>query len=132
MPGTMDLTASAFSSSPEFTFFYPQPVGTPRLRQVKSLGLFSIPRDTQVGDWRLKSVLLAQLKTTRKQWVAMTHLAGIAEYGTGKSEVEAITDLIVSLGECRYVLERRAETRRLGASTREGLECLQNLIERAS
>lgn len=89
-----------------------------------------IPRDTQVAGWRLKSLLLVQTKPARKGWVATGWLEGIAEYGTAENETDAITDLVVSLGEYKEALEKREEG--LGDSARRELDYLRKLIERSS
>ena len=147
------LTASAFFSSPEIGLvalssppirfdwltnpeFKPlvlhKPVKTPNPRKADSLTVpayLVISNDSQIGDWRLKSVMVVQLRRTRKQWLATTWLEGVAEYGTAETDGEAITDLVVSLGEYRESLEKREK--KLGDSARNELAYLRNLIERS-
>jgi len=89
-----------------------------------------LPRDSEIGDWRLKSIILVQIRTTRKEWLATTWLEGIAEYGVGEGGSEAIIDLVVSLGEYRESLEKREVN--LGDSARRELDYLRRLIERRS
>lgn len=81
-----------------------------------------------MGAWRLKSVILVRIRRTRKEFLATTWFEGIEEYGAGEGETEAIKDLVVSLGEYREALERRAAT--LGDSARRELHYLCKLIER--
>ena len=76
----------------------------------------------------MKSVILVQVSRTRRESVATTWLEGVAEYGTGAGDNEAISDLVVSLGEYRKALEKRE--RKLGDSARKELDCLRRLIER--
>lgn len=90
----------------------------------------TIPRDTLIAGWFLKSLLLVQVKPARRGSVATTWLEGIAEYGAAENETDAITDLIISLGEYREALERRQ--RKLGDSARKELDYLRKLIERSS
>ena len=89
-----------------------------------------IPRNTQIADWRLKSLLLVQTKPTRKGSVATAWLEGINEYGTADNETDAITDLVVSLGEYKETLEEREDN--LGDSALRELYYLRKLIERST
>lgn len=107
-------------SSPEIRYVVRKPVGTPRV--------VAIERDIMIDGWRLKSTLLVQINSTRKEAVATTWLEGVAEYGVAKNENEAMRDLIVSLGEYRESLEKRKKS--LGDSAKKELECLRKLIER--
>ena len=104
-----------------------KPVKTPGYRKMNSLTVLSIPRDSTVAGWHLKSLLVVQISHKRKELVATTWLEGVAEYGTAKNENEAIADLIVSLGEYLEVLEGRENN--LGDSARNELDCLRRLIE---
>ena len=103
---------------------------TPNIRKPKSVTVVSIPHDTQIAGWRLKSLLLVQLTPARRELVAETWLEGLAEYGTAENEADAITDLVVSLGEYGEALESREKN--LGDSARKELDYLRRLIERSS
>ena len=105
-----------------------KPGKTPNPRKLDSLTVFPLPADSTLNNWRLKSVIVIQLRRARKQWLATTWLEGVAEYGTGETDSEAITDLVVSLGEYRESLEKREE--KLGNPARNELKTLRNLIER--
>ena len=106
-----------------------KPIKTPSLRRPNSLTVFSILPNSEMGGWRLKSVLLAQVSRARRESLAVTWLEAVAEYGTGKGDGEAITDLVVSLGEYLESLEKRAK--KLGSSAQRELDCLRRLIERS-
>ena len=141
------LPASAFASSPELRALWSpsslirshwvtseeigltihKPAKTPNPRKLDSLTVLSVPRDTRMGNWRLKSLLMVQLRRTRRQWVATAWLEGTAEYGTAETVGEAIMDLVDSLGEYLESLEKRADT--LGDSAQRELAYLRNLIE---
>ena len=145
--GTNKLKASAFISNPmlrvvplsqspvlwemensvEIKLVIHKPVKTPILRNPNSVTVLSIPRGSEIGDWRLKSVLLVQISHSRSESVATTWLEGVAEYGAGTGDNEAISDLVVSLGEYRKSLEKREK--KLGDSTRKELDCLRRLIK---
>ena len=121
----IDLTGG---TSPEIRFTVHKPAKSPTPRKISSLTLVAFPRDIEIGGWGLKSVLLVQVRRVRKGFVANIWLEGAAEYGTGVGETEAISDLIVSLGEYRESLQRREAT--LGDSAQRELDCLRKLIER--
>lgn len=106
-----------------------KPVKTPIPRKPSSVTVLLIPRKSEICGWRLKSAILVQVSRTRRESVATTWLEGIAEYGTGAGDNEAISDLVVSLGEYRKSLEKRE--RKLGDSARKELDCLVRLIERS-
>lgn len=145
---TNELNASVFVSSPmirlvplssspiqwesqrseEIRLVVHKPVKTPNLRKPSSVTVMSIPRDSEIGGWRLKSMMLVEISRARRESVATTWLEGVAEYGTGVGNDEAISDLVVSLGEYRKALEKRE--RKLGDSARRELDCLRRLIER--
>jgi len=95
-----------------------------------TLTVFTLPRDSEIGDWRLKSIILAQIRHTRKEWLATTWLEGIAEYGVGEDTSDAIIDLVVSLGEYRESLEKQEAN--LGDSAQRELDHLRRIIERRS
>lgn len=103
------------------------PVRTPNLRKADSLTVFAIPQDTSIKGWHLKSALLGHLRPVRKQWIATTWLEGVEEYGTGKTESEAVVDLVTSLGEYRLSLEKREKN--IGELTKRELGYLRRLIE---
>ena len=125
---TAFLSERAWVTGPEIRIsVVHKPGGIPNPRRLGSLTVLPIPRDTQIGVWRVKSVIMLQIRRTRKQWLTSTWLEGIAEYGTGKTEDEATTDLISSLGEYRASLEALEE--RLSESARNELRHLQGLIE---
>lgn len=101
-----------------------------RFRGLTAISLVVIPATKTIGQWRLRKLLLAELRSTRSQSVATTWLEGIVEYGVGRSEDRAVTDLVNSLGEYRESLEKRRS--RLGKSARADLSCLKKTIERTS
>ncbi len=115
-------------SSVEIRLVAHKPVKTPNIRKPSSVTILSIPRDSEIAGWHLKSLLLVQISHTQKGSVATTWLEGIAEYGATKDESGAITDLVVSLGEYLEALERREKD--LGDSARNELNCLRRLIKR--
>lgn len=147
--GTNKLKASAFVSNPiirvvplssspiqwkpktslEIRLLVHKPVKTPIIRKPNALTVLSIPRDSEIGGWRLKSVMLVQISRARRESLATTWLEGIAEYGTAEGDSEAIIDLVISLGEYRESLEKREGN--LGDSARKELDCLRSLIERS-
>ena len=89
-----------------------------------------IPHDTSIAGWHLKSLLLVEITPADMEFVATTWLEGVAEYGTGETEADAKTDLVVSLGEYREALEERQD--KLGDSALRELDYLRKLIERSS
>ena len=145
--GTNKLKASAFVSNPiirvvplpssplqwelessaEIKLVVHKPVRTPIPRKPSSVTVLLIPRKSEIGGWRLKSVTLVQVSLARRESVATIWLEGVAEYGTGAGDNEAISDLVVSLGEYRKSLEKREK--KLGDSARKELDCLRRLIE---
>lgn len=116
-------------TGPEIRLVVHKPGGTPRLRRVSAVTVVSILRDAEIRGYRLKLAMLVELHRARRESLATTWLEGVAEYGTGKTDDEAITDLVVSLGEYRECLEKRE--RSLGNSARKELDCLRRLIERS-
>lgn len=117
------------STSPEIRLTVHKPSGTPTPRKLGSLTVLSIPRDSKIGGWTLKTVMLVQIRQTRRESLATTWLEGVAEYGTGKQNEEAITDLVVSVGEYWESLEKREKE--LGDSARKELDFLRRLIKRS-
>ena len=117
-------------TSPEIIFVMHNPGKTLTRGRSNTVTVLTLPRDSEIGDWRLKSIILVQIRTTRKEWLATTWLEGIAEYGVGEGGSEAIIDLVVSLGEYRESLEKREVN--LGDSARRELDYLRRLIERRS
>lgn len=93
-----------------------------------TLAVFSIPADADIAGWHLKSLILAYLQGHKGEWVAATWLEGIAEYGVGADDRDAIEDLVMSLGEYRECLEARKG--RLGGTAQQELSTLQRVIER--
>lgn len=114
-------------TSPEIRLTPHKPIKTPSLRKPHSLTVLSISRDTEISGWCLKSIMLVQIRHSRRETVATTWLEGVAEYGTGQGEAEAITDLVVSLGEYRESLEKQEN--KLGGSAQRELNYLRRLIE---
>ncbi len=142
-----ELQSSAFVSNPEISivlvsspFIQLKPVSSPHIEFVvhragstltrvkpNALTVLALPKDSTIAGWKLKSVILVRIRYTRKQCVAITWLEGIAEYGAGERESEAITDLVDSLGEYRQSLERREA--HLGDLARKELDYLRKLVE---
>ena len=118
--------------SPEIEFTVVKPDKTPNYGKIPdSLTVLTVPREISYGDWHLNSILVVQLRRTRKQSVASTWLEGVSEYGSGATEGEAVADLVVSLGEYRESLEQREGTLgTLGRSAVKELAALRKLIER--
>lgn len=115
-------------TSPEISFVVHNPGKTLTRGKSNTLTVLTLPRDSEIGDWRLKSIILVQIRHTQKEYLATTWLEGIAEYGVGKGESEAIIDLVVSLGEYRDSLEKQEVN--LGDSARRELDYLRRIIER--
>lgn len=126
---TNKLPVSVFSTSPEMRLVIHKTDRTPTPRRLESLTAVVIPSNTKIAGWRLKSAVLVQLRRTRKQCVAATWLEGLTEYGTGKTEVDAIADLLVSLGEYKTSLKKRKS--KLGESAQNELAAINNLLERS-
>ena len=114
-------------TSPEVKLVLPKPGRTPNPRKLESLRVLAVPPGTDIAGWLLKSVLLVQLRRARKEWLAVTWLEGIGEYGTAETDDEAIADLVVSVGEYRASLEKREK--KLGDSALRELAYLRRLIE---
>lgn len=123
-----DLAWSRSRTSPELKFPVHKPGKTVAPFKSPTLSVYSLPRRTEISGWRLKTLLLIQVRRTRRESVATTWLEGMVEYGTGKGESEAIADLVVSLGEYRESLEKREKN--LGDSARKELDYLRKLVER--
>ena len=120
---------SKSQTSPELRIIVHKPWKTPGFRKSNTLTVFALPRDTKIASWHLKTMLLIQIRHTRRESLATTWFEGMAEYGTGQGQSEAITDLVNSLGEYRESLEKREKN--LGGSARKELDYLRRLIERA-
>jgi hypothetical protein len=90
--------------------------------------VISIPQGTEVDDWSVNAIIVVQMRRVRKEWVATTWLEGVIEYGNGASADDSLADLIVSIGEYRESLERRAE--QIGDSALSELSYLRRLISR--
>jgi len=118
-----------WTTSAKIEFDINEPVGTPAFGQLSSLKVLSLLRDSKVVDWRLKATILVQIENTVRESIATTWLEGVAEYGTGRDEAEAIEDLVISLGEYSESLAKRKKN--LGDSALRELDCLQKLINRS-
>jgi hypothetical protein len=147
-PTTGILSASAFSSSPNIHVeARPTPIcqiywrtsleikrivyksaGTPKLGRIESVTVLALPKDITVGVWHLNSIIIVQLRSIPKGWLATIWLDDIAEYGTGVTEADAVSDLVDSLGESLESLERRKH--KLGDSAQEELAKLYSIIDR--
>lgn len=146
---TSILSAAAFSSSPNILMeARPTPIcqiywrtsleikridyksaRTPKLGRIESVTVLALPKDITVGVWHLNSIIVVQLRSIPKGWLATIWLDGIAEYGTGVTEAGAVSDLVDSLGEYLESLEKRKH--KLGESPREELAKLHSIIDRA-
>lgn len=81
----------------------------------EAISLIAIPQGVRVeGLPPLAEVLLAQLKVSRQGVLAITYLDA-EEYGSGKTEHEAVLDLVSSLAEYKDSLERREQRLAKGA-----------------
>lgn len=79
--------------------------------------------------WRLKTLLLVEVRSTQREVLALTRLAGdVEEYGLGSSELEAIDDLLTSLSDYRRSLESVED--QLAPSAQVDLRALEELMER--
>ena len=128
-----DITPSVPLSVPSVTHLGPEyhsfPAARTRYGRVPDSNfVISIPRGTKVDDWSVDAVIVVQMRRVRKEWVATTWLEGVIEYGNGASADDSLADLIVSIGEYRESLERRAK--HLGDSALSELSYLQRLISR--
>ena len=101
---------------------------TPRLVGDEALTLITVLRDSIIGDWRLVDSLVGQVQRGPNKVLATTWLEGLVEYGEGRTDAEAIEDLVVSLGEYRESLEQREA--RLEESAAIDLKCLRRIVER--
>lgn len=128
VPLSSPLIQLSWSTSPQIRLTVHKPVKTPSVRKPNTLTVLAIPRDSEIGGWRLKSVMLVQISHSRRGSAATTWFESVAEYGTGQGEAEAITDLVVSLGEYLEALEKRQKE--LGDSAQKELDYLRRLINR--
>lgn len=79
--------------------------------------------------WRLRLPLLVTFShECSNQNIAEVHIAGQLEWGEGATVLEAIHDLITTLGELRESLNKRRE--QLGTEGLAELKVLDELIER--
>lgn len=144
-----ELPASAFFSSPDIHVeASPTPIcqiywrtsvevkrvvyksaGTPKLGRIESVTVLALPKDITVGAWHLNSIIIVQLRSIPKGWLATIWLEDIAEYGTGVTEADAVSDLVDSLGEYLESLAKRKH--KLADSAREELAKLSSIIDRA-
>ncbi len=121
---TFELPAS---NSPEIVFHIPPTSKTLAAVASSALTLLYIPKGTIIADLAFQSGLLVQIRLSPEAILAETWLEGLYEYGTGAEPSEAVTDLILSLGEYLQVLEARKET--LGDSARRELDTLHMLVK---
>ena len=91
-----------------------------------SLEMRLLHEEYEVCGYKLKTQLLVELRQTWQQCLASTGLEGVIEYGVGKSDTEAIVDLVSSLGDYKASLMKRKDT--LGQSAIHDLEFLERLI----
>lgn len=91
--------------------------------------VLALPKNITVGVWHLNSIIIVQLRSIPKGWLATIWLDDIAEYGTGVTEADALSDLVDSLGEYLESLEKRKH--KLGDSAREELAKLRSIIDHA-
>ena len=130
-PLTNTLDARQFRSSEPYQPRVHEPVSLRLSDRFESVSFGVVPHDSTIAGWHLKSVLAAEIRTTVEAGsLATVQLEGIAEYGTGADPIDAIEDLVDSLGEYREVLEGRED--RIGESALADLTRLRKLIERAS
>jgi len=116
--------------SPEMDYAVRESIQTPIVTTPQSVTVLSIPMDTELAGWYIKSLLLTEIQHTPEGSIAKTWLEGVCEYGTSKDENEALSDLVTSLGEYRESLEDREDS--LGESARKDLIYLRKLIDRIS
>ncbi|MBI4285148.1 MAG: hypothetical protein HY670_04505 [Chloroflexi bacterium] len=112
-------------SSPGITLKVHEPVETLSLDRLDSATI--LPSGWESGGWRLKTIMLVQIRREHGESIATIWLEGITEYGVADSDEKAKVDLVASLGEYRQCLEERQEN--LGESARKELEALKRLIE---
>lgn len=118
-----------WQTSPQIRFEVRKAQKTPNPRKADSVSVVAVPRDSEMGGWRLKSLIVVQIRRERRESVATTWLEGISEYGAGKADGDAIVDLVVSLGE--YLESLQKQQRNLGESVRKEIDYLGGIIERA-
>jgi hypothetical protein len=88
-------------------------------------GIFSIKQGTLIANgWKISSDLIVELKQEDSNFIAINH--EVEEYGIGKTESEAIQDLMTSLVDYRISLGKR-ETK-LAPVERTDLSNLKRLL----
>lgn len=93
----------------------------------EATSLVVIPEGVEVaGHPPLATLLLAQLKVSRRGVLAITYLDA-EEYGSGQTEREAVLDLVSSLAEYKDSLEKREH--RLSEGALADLAKLRRLFE---
>jgi len=93
----------------------------------EALSLVVLPKDWEFATGRLlRSVLLIQLKISSSGILATTYLEA-EEYGWGKTENEAITEVLTSLVEYMESLETRRD--HLGEPAQADLKRLRQLFQ---
>lgn len=117
-----------WQTSPQIEFEVGKAQKTPNPRKADSLTVVAVPRDSKMGGWRLKSLIVVQIRRVGRESVATTWLEGIPEYGAGKADGDAIVDLVVSLGE--YLESLQKQQGNLGDSVRKEMDYLGRVIER--
>ena len=103
---------------------------THNIESAPTFTLLSILKGTTIHKYIFQSVLLVQLRQTQEGVLAETWLEGVNEYGTGQDVNEAVTDLIVSLGEYLEVLKEQQN--RLSDSAKLEYDTLNKLITQNS
>ena len=78
------------------------------------------------GGWELAGDLVAEIRTSGEEVLAVAHQLTIEEYGAGASLEGAVQDLLTSLSEYREALEEREA--KLGAPAVADLAKLRNVI----
>lgn len=104
----------------------PQFVGTSIESYGSSSTLYIVPTEYPCDDdWELSNELLVEIRASADEMLAVTYLT-LAEYGSGSSLQEAITDLLTSLSDYYESLLSRED--KLGSRAGDDLAKLRELI----
>ncbi len=85
-----------------------------------------LPRGRGGGGYELKANLPVKIERTPEDWTARVEVECLYEWGEGKTEEEAISDLVCSLGEYRLSLMDFKDE--LGECPARDLELLEDMV----
>ena len=94
---------------------------------IPSPGIYMIKMNTQLprGGWRIREDCFVELKKEGNNYIAFDN--AVDEYGIGKTEVEAINDLLSSFADFRISLEKRENN--LSKEDKKSLAVLRDILE---